>query len=75
MKMTDSDTRHYKGFRIQRCLWEKGAHYGPWFVQSYHQTGMPYADEICTHYVSLVAAKEAINEGMHGEVSARVVNA
>lgn len=60
-----SDVRYYKGHRIERCDYADGYHAGKWIVRSYHKTGIPFADELCAHYNSLDAAKEAINAGWH----------
>lgn len=57
----------YRGECIRPCeSAERGpatAHRGNWIVQSYHSsTGMPYADQLCPHYISLAQAREVIRE-------------
>jgi hypothetical protein len=47
---------------IYRCERAAGEHRGRWIVQTYHATGMPYADELCPHYASREAAREAARE-------------
>ena len=44
---------------IRRCEWEEGRHTGKWIVQTYHETGMRYADELCPHYQTRKGAREA----------------
>ena len=53
--------RTYRGFAVIECERAKGEHSGKWTVQTYHKTGMPYADELCPHYQTLKSAHEAID--------------
>jgi hypothetical protein len=58
----------YRGRVIRDCCHLRvdaaGAHSGRWIIQPYHQTGHPWADELCPHYTSLRAAKESIREDL-----------
>lgn len=54
--------RTYKHYAIYECERAKGEHNGRWIVQTYHKTGLPYADELCPHFATLVLAREWINE-------------
>ena len=57
--------RTYKGRHIYECdSAEHSAysHNGRWIVQTYHQTGTGYADELCPHFHSLAGAREWIND-------------
>ena len=47
---------------IYPCERVPGEHRGRWMIQTYHETGMPYADELCPHYASREAAREAARE-------------
>ena len=51
---------HFRGVTIYPCAWTLGEHRGRWYVQSYHSTGMPYADEVCSHFHTLSDAREFI---------------
>lgn len=51
---------HYKGELISECQWEKGAHAGKWTIVEYHESGRPYADELCPHFRTLREAREYI---------------
>jgi hypothetical protein len=64
-----SDSRTYRGMTIYRCLWAGDPHGGKWVVQTYHESGMPWADECCPHYWTLDQAKEAIRERAKQEVA------
>ena len=44
---------------IYPCERAAGEHRGRWIIQAYHATGNPYADELCPHYSSREAAREA----------------
>ena len=52
----------FMGERIYRCERVEGEHAGRWIVQTYHSTGLPYADELCPHYRRLADAKDYIRE-------------
>jgi hypothetical protein len=46
---------------IYPCERVPGEHRGNWIVQAYHApTGMPYADELCRHYATRQAARDAV---------------
>ena len=45
---------------IYPCERAAGEHRGRWIIQAYHATGNPYADELCPHYSSREAAREAV---------------
>ena len=47
---------------IHRCERVPGEHRGRWIIQTYHQTGMAYADELCPHYQTRAEAREAARE-------------
>ena len=47
---------------IYPCERVPGEHRGRWIVQTYHQTGMAYADELCPHYQTRAEAREAARE-------------
>ena len=53
--------RRYRGQRILRCHWADDPHGGRWYVQSYHDSGMPWADEETPHHRTLAEAREYIN--------------
>jgi len=55
MKLTD----------IYQCERAEGQHRGRWIIQTYHPTGMPYADELCPHYPSREAAREAVRQAAY----------
>ena len=63
-------TRTYRGQTIYPCESAEQrpgnpSHGGRWAIQSYHVTRfapLPYADELCPHYRTLAAAREAIDE-------------
>ena len=66
--MTNATTsRTYKGHTIYPCCWATGEHRGKWIVQTYHLTGMPYADELCPHFATLAAARERITDMVYEE--------
>jgi len=44
---------------VYPCERAAGEHLGRWIVQAYHKTGMPYADELCPHYMTRAAARNA----------------
>ena len=44
---------------VYPCERAAGEHRGRWIIQTYHQTGMPYADDLCPHYATRAAAREA----------------
>ena len=44
---------------IYPCERAAGEHRGRWIIQTYHQTGMPYADDLCPHYATRAEAREA----------------
>ena len=52
----------YRGQTIYPCERARGEHRGRWIIQSYHESGMPWADEECTHTVTLAAAREIIDQ-------------
>lgn len=52
----------YKGRPIYECERVKGEHRGRWIVQTYHYSGMRYADELCPHFGTLADAREYITE-------------
>lgn len=54
----------YRGRVIRDCVDAAGEHSGRWIIQTYHQTGNPWTDELCPHYASLRAAKESIREDL-----------
>lgn len=54
-------THNYRGHVIEPCERAKGEHRGPWIIRDYHHTGMLLADELCGHYQTLAAAREAID--------------
>lgn len=54
--------RTYHGSTIYPCEWASGQHKGKWIVQTFHQTGMPYADSECPHFHTLADAKRHIDE-------------
>ena len=58
--------RRYRGQRILRCHWADDPHGGRWYVQSYHDSGMPWADEATPHHRTLAEAREYIREGTRG---------
>jgi len=54
----------YKGFHIYECERTDGQHSGRWIIQTFHfPTRIPNADELCPHYATQKAAKEAITRG------------
>lgn len=52
----------YRGNNIYECERVEGEHAGKWTVQTYHQTGHPYADELCPHFQTLAEARAWIKE-------------
>ena len=64
------NARTYYGRTIQRCLWADNPHGGEWLVQAYHQTGVRWSDEECSHYQTLAEAKAAIREVMAISIAA-----
>ena len=52
----------YKGHTIYECERAASEHKGRWLVQTYHETGIPYAAELCPHFGTLRAAKERVRE-------------
>jgi hypothetical protein len=52
----------YKGHRILDCAWADGEHDGKWYVQSYHDSGVQWADEATRHHRTLAEAREYIDE-------------
>ena len=50
-------TRRYMGRDIVECERVPGEHRGRWTVQTFHETGMPWADEHCPHFSSLAMAR------------------
>ena len=44
---------------VYPCERAAGEHRGRWIVQTYHQTGMAYADELCPHYQTRAEARDA----------------
>jgi hypothetical protein len=52
----------YQGHQILRCHWDGAPHGGRWYVQSYHATGMVWADEATPHHRTLAEAREYIDE-------------
>ena len=63
-------SRTYKGLLIRECAWVTGEHPGRWIVQIYHETGIPYSDELCPHYRSLAQAKAVIDDELRGRWTA-----
>ena len=55
-------TRTYRGQTIYPCERAPGEHAGRWTIQSYHHTGMSYVDDLCPHYPTMAAARQAIDE-------------
>jgi hypothetical protein len=51
----------FSGFWIRPCHWQKGLHSGQWYVEIYHSSGLPWADEECPHYGNIADAKIAIS--------------
>ena len=54
------ETYRYMGEIIRPCERAKGEHGGAWIVQSYHSSGTPYSDDLCSHHPTLKQAKEDI---------------
>jgi len=44
---------------IYPCERVPGEHRGRWIIQTYHATGTAYADDLCPHYATRAAAREA----------------
>lgn len=63
--------RTYKGKHIYECERVTGEHEGKWIVQTYHDSGTPYADELCPHYRTLAEARADIDEMVTYEASLR----
>jgi hypothetical protein len=60
-----SKTHTYRGHEICPVQYADKAGQGyRWYVQSYHQTGIAYGSDCCTHYYTLAAAKTAIDESI-----------
>ena len=53
----------YKGQVIRQCERVRGEHRGKWIIAGM-RLGMDIADELCPHYVSIRAAKAAINDDL-----------
>ena len=53
--------RRYRGHRILRCHWAGDPRGGRWYIQSYHESGMQWADEDTRHHRTLADAREYIN--------------
>ena len=53
----------YKGEVIRECERAKGEHRGKWIVVG-REHGMNLFDELCPHYGSIRAAKDAINNSL-----------
>lgn len=65
--MTKYLNRTFMGRSIYECEAapsERSAysHKGKWTVQTFHQTGTPYADELCPHFPTLAEARQYIRE-------------
>ena len=58
--MTDTNTTTRP--HIYPCERVPGEHRGRWIVQTYHPSGMAYADEICPHYQTRAEAREAARQ-------------
>ena len=56
--------RRYRGYRILRCHWAGDPHGGPWYVQSYHDSGLAWADEATPHHRTLADAREYIDASL-----------
>ena len=63
-------SRKYKGYLIRPCMWATnerwrwwwGKHSGEWVIQAYHHPPREMRpDSECAHYLTLQAAKDAIN--------------
>ena len=50
MKLTD----------IYPCERAAGEHRGRWIVQTYHASGLAYADDLCPHYATRAEARQSI---------------
>ena len=59
--MTQAKTRTYKGYSIRPCERVTGEHAGRWVVQTYHDSGVPWSDEICPHFKTIPEALTCID--------------
>ena len=55
-------TRRYRGIDIYPCERTPGQHRGRWIVQTYHSSGVRWADEQCPHFATLQIARDYIDE-------------
>ena len=54
-------TYKYRGETIAPCERAPGEHKGRWVVWAFHQpSGLPFADDLLTHYRTLAEARESI---------------
>ena len=67
--MSATATRHhiYRGHDIYPCERIAGEHAGRWTIQTYHHTGVPWADEECPHFGSLAEARDYIAQAIAEE--------
>ena len=61
--MDVTKSKIYKGEVIRACERVKGEHSGKWIIAG-TRLGMEIADELCPHFVSIRAAKAAINHDL-----------
>ena len=47
---------------IYPCERVPGEHRGRWIIQTYHTSGMAYADEVCPHYQTRAEARDAARQ-------------
>lgn len=50
----------YMGQTIAPCERASGEHRGRWVVMAYHESGLPWSDDLLTHHHTLAEAKESI---------------
>ena len=60
-------THRYMRNTIKQCERVTGEHDGEWIIQSYHLSGMKYADELCLHFKTLNDTKKYIKEIINSE--------
>lgn len=70
---TPTRTHTYKGFRLTPCQSANAPHEhkGHWAIRTTHtSTGIPWADQECTHAYSLAVARQIIDGALRAAIDA-----